>query len=241
MGKELVLIHGWDTRFYSNRLNLNAPEPGIAWSDRKELVDLLKRKFEVKFFDLPGFCGKAEPNKDFYDIEDFSDELNDWLSKEKIKPEGIIGYSFGGAVALNYKIRYKTEIPVILISPALSRSESSFSEIGSLSKSVIPNFAREQLKSVYQSIFSKYYRLGSPFIKKSYDHIVRRDISPDLKRIPSEEVLLIYGVKDSSTPWKNVEELVEKTGINYVLVDGGHNIGETNAKGVFTEIIRFLK
>lgn len=241
MGKELVLIHGWDPRFYSKTLNLDAPEPGVAWSDRIELIDLLKSKYEVRFFDLTGFCGKPEPVKEFYDIEDFSSELNDWISKEKIKPKAIIGYSFGGAVALNYKIHYKTEVPVILISPALSRKESTFSNIGNKSKGLVPSFAREQLKAVYQSIFSKYYRLGSAFIKKSYDHIVRRDTSIDLKQVSQDSVLLIYGSKDTSTPWQNVESLVKKHGVNYVLIGGGHDIGETNGKAIFEEIDKFLK
>lgn len=240
MSKELVMIHGWDPNFYTAGLQESHAREGITWTKRKDLINKLTSQFDVKFFDLPGFGGKVEPKRTFYDVENFSDDLNTWLLNENIEPLALIGYSFGGAVALNYKLRYKARTPVVLISPALARKESTFSAIGNVSKDFVPGVVKEQLKSVYQYIFSKYYRHGSPFIRQSYDHIVRRDISQDLRKVSPQEVLLIYGTKDLATPWSKVRKIVKETGIKHVLIDGGHNIGETKPKDIFDEIVKFL-
>ena len=239
--KELVMIHGWDPNFYTNNLQENHQYKGVAWINRKELISKLRSQFDVKFFDLAGFSGKAEPKSKFYDIENFSDDLNTWLLNENIEPLALIGYSFGGAVALNYKLRYKARTPVVLISPALTRKESTFSAIGNVSKDFVPGVVKEQLKSVYQYIFSKYYRHGSPFIRQSYDNIVRRNTSNDLEKVNCKDILLIYGTKDSSTPWIEVKDIVIKMGINHILINGGHNIGETNAVDIFNAITDFVK
>lgn len=241
MNKEIVLIHGWGTENYNSNLDCDRINEGVAWEKRSELINLLQRKYHLRYFNLPGFCCVPEPNEPFFDIEDFSDSLAKWLDDKDLKPAAIIGYSFGGAVALDYKVRYDTNIPVILMAPALKRRETIKSHLGQIGKRIIPVKYSAELKSLYQSLFSRYYRKGTPFLRASYDKIARRDIRPLLEMINPRDILLIYGDSDSSTPVDYVTEYVNKNNLNFVVIEGGgHNIGGTNPNEVSKAIIEFV-
>lgn len=241
MNKEIVMIHGWDTKNYNSNLVCKNSNEEIAWSQRQELVQLLKRKYSIRFFNLPGFCCVKEPKKPFFDLEDFSDSFHSWINKENIKPRAIIGYSFGGAIALDFKLRYKSKIPVILISPALKRQESLKSIVGKFGKVLASKKHFNFLKSIYLYIFNKYYRKGTSFLRQSYDKIARRDIRSHLKKVNPKEILLIYGDSDISTPPKYISEIVKTKKINCRIICGGnHNIGETHPNEIFSAIANFL-
>ena len=241
MNKEIVVVHGWGTGSYNSNLNCEEADRGVAWIHRQELINSLEIKYAVRFFNLPGFCCVEEPIKESFDLEDFSDYLEEWLNRQDVKPEAIVGYSFGGAVALDYKVRYKSNIPVILISPALKRKETIKSKIGKMGKRIVPERYLDSLKSLYQSIFSNYYREGTPFLRASYDKIARRDIRPLLDLVDPKDILLVYGDSDTSTPADYISEIVEKNGLNCLIIKGGdHNIGKTHAEEVSSAIIDFL-
>lgn len=241
MNKEIVMVHGWGTRNYNSNLDCEKVGEDVAWSQRRELLSLLEEKYPLKYFNLPGFCCVEEPRKQVFDLEDFSDNFANWLKDKSIKPTAIIGYSFGGAVALDFKVRYKSDIPVILISPALKRKETVKSQIGKMGKHIVPQRYFDSLKSLYQSIFSKYYREGTPFLRASYDKIVRRDIRPLLDSVDHKDILLVYGNSDTSTPAVYISEIVEKNNLNCLIIKGGdHDIGGTHPEEVSKAIIDFL-
>lgn len=241
MNKEIVMVHGWGTGNYNSNLDCEKAREDIAWSQRREFINLLQEQYRLSFFNLPGFCCVEEPKKEFFDVEDFSDHFAKWLNGQGIKPVAIVGYSFGGVVALDYKIRYKSDIPVVLISPALKRRETVKSRIGKMGKTIVPQKYSDTLKSLYQSIFSRYYREGTPFLKASYDRIVRRDIRSMLEAVDPKDILLVYGDLDTSTPVEYISELVNKNQLNCAIVKGGdHNIGGTHPEEVSKAIIDFL-
>jgi len=241
MSKETLLIHGWDPQFYNSNIGENTTD-GIAWSHRLELIRLLSKKYVLNYFNLPGFCGVSEPEKERFNVEDFTDYFANWIKKSKKNPEVIIGYSFGGVVALDYKVRYDNSIPTILISPAIHRGESSRSKFAHLAKNVIPEGISEPLKKYYQYLFSRYYRNGTPFLRESYDLIVRRDIISELNEVDPKSLLLIYGLEDNATPWKQVEDKAIKLGLQYGLIEnGGHNIGQTHPGEIVEFIDKLLK
>lgn len=241
MSKVIVMIHGWGTKSYNSNLDCEKVSEAVAWNQRQELVSLLKTRYLIRFFNLPGFCCVKEPKKRAFDLEDFSDCLDKWIKKEDVKPTAIVGYSFGGAVTLDYKVRYKSIFPIILISPALKRHESLKSSIGKFGKFIIPRKYFNLLKFVYKFIFNKYFREGTSFLRQSYDKIVRRDLRSHLKIVNPKEILLIYGDSDTSTPSKYISEIVEKNNFKCHFIKGGnHNIGETHPKEIFSTITNFL-
>ena len=238
--KEALLVHGWDPRFYNTKLSSDV-ESGIAWKDRSGLIKLLNQKYDVRYFNLPGFCGAPEPTKNKFDVEDFTDYLANWI-KLKNKPDIIIGYSFGGVVALDYRFRYDSSIPTVLISPALIRSESLGSRIAHLAKNKMPLGALGEFKKYYQYFLSRYYREGTLFLRESYDQIVRRDMSFLLGKVKVDGLLLIYGTNDDTTPWRLVKEKALQLGIEHCLIEAGeHNIGQTHPRKIFEAINDFLK
>lgn len=235
------MVHGWGTRNYNSNLDLGSIDESVAWSHRQDFINLLREQYSLRFFNLPGFCGVGEPEEKSFDLEDFSDYLYKRLNTEKVKPSAIVGYSFGGAVALDFKVRYNSNIPVILISPALKRKETIKSKIGKLGKYIVPEIYFDSLKSIYQSIFSRYYREGTPFLRASYDKIARRDIRPLLDAVNPKDVLLIYGDSDTSTPADYISKIVRENNLNCIIIKGGnHNIGETNPEEISSAIIDFL-
>jgi len=242
MKKEIVMIHGWGTGSYNSNLDCKKVGENIAWSQREALVSLLENKYTPRYFNLPGFCCVEEPKKALFDLEDYSDSLENWIKEQKVKPAAIIGYSFGGAVALEYTVRHKSNIPVILISPALKRKESVKSQMGKICKHIVPKKYYDSLKSIYQTISNRYYREGTPFLRTSYDKIARRDIRPLLDMVDPKKLFLIYGDSDTSTPADYISEIVEKKGLNCLIIKGGdHNIGKTHAEEVSQAIVNYLK
>ena len=235
------MIHGWGTGSYNSNLDCREIYEGIAWSHRQELINLLEKKYSIRYFNLPGFCCVEEPQKQAFDLEDFSDNFAKWLKDKKTHPAAIVGYSFGGAVALDCKVRYKSDIPVILISPALKRKESMKSQMGRLGKYMVPKKYFTLIKSIYQIIFSKYYREGTSFLRASYDKIARRDIRSQLEKVNPKEVLLIYGNSDTSTPADYISEIVEKNKLNCSIIKGGnHNIGDTHPEEIYSAVTAFI-
>lgn len=237
--KDIVLIHGWDPRYYNG--NNLAGGKDMAWASREEFIKKLKNKYNLEYYNLPGFCNNKEPNKKYFDVEDFADSFAKWKNGVNFKPKLLVGYSFGGAVLLNYKVRYKDPTPIVLISPAIFRGESGKSVLARMIKPMIPSALEKYLKHWYQYLMSKYYRKGSSFLRSSYDVIVRRDLRPQLKKIDSDQVLLIYGDGDGDTPWNLVEKTVKKWGIKHVIVaGGGHGIAQTHPKEIVDAINNFV-
>ncbi|MBI3397434.1 alpha/beta hydrolase [Candidatus Woesebacteria bacterium] len=237
MNKEAILIHGWDPDMYNSKIL--SKNVAFAWHHRGEFIKELKTQFNLNFYNLPGFVGKPEPDAKSWDIEDYAKDLASWVVQKKLKPKVIIGYSFGGAIALIYKVNYQPKAPIILISPAIVRQSSEFSELGRIAGKVLNVDA---IKSLYQYLVSKYYREGTPFIRASYDMIVRRDLRESLSVLKKKDALFIYGSADESTPWLMVSDAVTKAGLKYTLIKGGaHNIGETHPSEITKGILDFMQ
>ncbi len=241
MKADAVLIHGWDPNYYNAKVGENAPTE-VAWSHRPELVRLLSERFEVSFYNLPGFAGTPEPQIASYDVENFAQEYAEWQKNSQVHAKLLIGYSFGGAVALAYKALTGDKIPTVLISPAIFRGSSTKSNIGHLAKSLVPEVWSEHFRSLYQTLTSRYYREGTPFLRNSYNRIVRRDLRQMLYKVDPGGLMLIYGSRDADTPWVLVKDDVDKLNLSHhVIAGGGHNIGQTNAGDIAQFITTFLE
>ena len=114
--KKILLLHGWNYENYTSRT-----ESTDAWDNRKEFVDKLSKEFEVYKLNFPGFCGEAEPNNPWY-LKDYVDYVFNYLSSNKLNVDYILGYSFGGAVATLYNVMKDPTQKIILISPAIART-----------------------------------------------------------------------------------------------------------------------
>lgn len=241
MSAEAILIHGWDPNYYNSKTPETQDE-SLAWSHRPELIGLLAERFNLRYYNLPGFVGNPEPAATLYDVEDFANSFGVWKDTECPNPALIIGYSFGGAVALTYKALTQDPTPTALISPAIFRGEGIHSEIAHHVKGLVPGMWVDHFRHLYQFAASRYYREGTPFIRASYNTIVRRDLRPLLDQVDPGGIFLIYGEKDRDTPWEQVREMVETAGLpHHIIADGEHNIGQTSPFEIVEHIDRFLE
>ncbi len=116
MKKRILLLHGWNWRNYTKLTKSND-----AWNNRIDFVKKLESIFEVYKLNFPGFCGEPEPKKS-WNLDDYAKYVKEYLDKNNLKVDYILGYSFGGAVALKYNNLYDKKQKLLLISPAITRN-----------------------------------------------------------------------------------------------------------------------
>ncbi len=203
--KNIVLLHGWDFGLY-NKYNQNDP-----WYGEK-LLDELSKYFNVIKIKWPGFCGQPEPPRgEVWSLENFADFLNDFISKEGITPDIILGYSFGGAVAVVWHLKYNSLYKLVLIAPAISRAykKNKYPQIIKLVKIIIPENIRKYLRHFYLKLIdNKFYTEGTLFLRNTYLNIVKVDLSLELLKINPKSIIVFFGSRDTATP---PEKLLEKT------------------------------
>jgi len=148
---------------------------------------------------LPGFCGVPEP-KEPWSLREYSEYLNDFIQKNNIKPDAVLGYSFGGAVATYWKYSFHTDIKLILISPAIVRAYEKGMSVSWLKK-ILPTSINSILLDGYLKLkHNPYYVDGTPFLRRSYLNIVRIELSKELQTFDPRSVVLIFGSDDTATP-----------------------------------------
>lgn len=241
MSPEIMLVHGWDPDYYNKTVE-SKRDQAMAWSHRPELINLLSQRYTLKYCNLPGFCGVNEPDKPSFAVEDFADYLEDWKVTNCPHTSLILGYSFGGAISLYHKFKYQDNTPLVLVSPAILRAESARSGIAKVAKNFIPSPLLGILKDAYQRLASDYYREGTPFLRATYDRIVRENLTPIIKEIEPGGVCFIYGEDDQDTPWKLVSDTITTSGHDYfVIPGGGHSIGQTHPTQIIEAIDKFTR
>jgi len=235
-----TLIHGWDPALYNSALSFSdSDDPAVGWAKMQEFIKLLSRAGTLSFCNLPGFCGVSEPGSRSFEMSDFAAHLSNWKPLTQ-SPQGLIGFSFGGAVALAYKAQYHSPVRLVLISPAIKRRETLKSHLAHAVRSFLPSVLRDSLKDIYQSSVNKYYRLGTPFLRATYDKIAREDLTTLIDEVPPGEVLFIFGDADTETPWELVKDKIQNRRHNYKIIEGaGHSVFRTHSALVAEAIVNF--
>lgn len=231
----MLLIHGWDYKNYSSEAKSKD-----VWENRKNFVQELRKFYDVKIITLPGFCGEAEPRNPWI-LENFADFIENKLNEEKFAPDFILGYSFGGAVALSHKLKYNRN-KIILVSPAISRKYKAESAVHNKLRyftKFLPHSINDLLRDQYISRVLKnpFYAKGTPFLKKTYLNIVSLDLSEKLKQLKKNDFKIIFGENDTATPPKVLLDKVPELKKNIVILPNGtHDIANTNTYELVKEI-----
>lgn len=230
--KKILLIHGWNYRNYTSQT-----KEKDAWHNRPELVKELKKKFEVYTLNLPGFCGEKEPNT-AWDLNDYAKYIDDYLKSKNLKVDYILGYSFGGAIAVTYYLNYGKKEKLILVSPAISRNHDKSRKFIKTPKCLTK--IRNIIRDIYLIKIVKTNEMvyGTKFLRNTYQKIVRVDLKEELIKIPSDKLLIIYGEKDNMVKPNEVNNFLDKKYKKRVhfIKEGDHNIGKTHYKKII-EII----
>ncbi|MBE6155660.1 MAG: alpha/beta hydrolase [Firmicutes bacterium] len=230
--KKILLIHGWNYRNYTTQTNEKD-----AWHNRMELVRELSKDYEVYRLNLPGFCGQKEPEK-AWNLDDYAKYIHDYLKSKKLSVNYILGYSFGGAVAINYYLKYGHEEKIILVSPAIIRNQEKSKKFIKTPACIqtLRNFLRNQY--IVRIVKTPEMVYGTKFLRNTYQIIARIDLRNLLLQIPANNLLLIYGEKDNMVNPKAVFNFLPTNYQNKVkfIPDGDHNIGKTHYKDIINLI-----
>ncbi len=223
MKKKILLLHGWDNRYYS-KYNIDD-----SWLYRKTFINKLSKKYDLVKLNFPGFCNEPEP-REAWCLDDYAKYVNDYIKKNDSKFDYILGYSFGGAVAVKYAKLYNPKQQLILISPAIVRKTYHSKKM--IKTPRIFTGVRNLIRDFYlKHIIKNEYMLdGTKFLNNSYQRIVREEVLNDLNELNSANVLMIYGTKDTMVePYRVYNEVNKKIQTKmHFIEDGTHDIANTN-------------
>lgn len=230
--KKILLLHGWNYRNYTSQT-----QKKDAWHNRTKLVSELEKNYKVYKLNFPGFCGENEPNK-AWELSDFAKYVKEYLEKNNLKVDYLLGYSFGGAVAVTYNRLFDNKQSLILISPAIIRNYKKSNNFIKTPK--IFNPIRNKLRDIYLIYKVKTNEMvyGTKFLRATYQNIVRIELLEELEKIDKNKLKIIYGEKDTMV---NPKRVLEDINNNYkekihIIKDGGHDIANTHVKEII-EII----
>ncbi|OIP86594.1 hypothetical protein CO009_03170 [Candidatus Shapirobacteria bacterium CG_4_8_14_3_um_filter_35_11] len=222
-GKTLLFLHGWSR--------------GINKEKYNELVTLLAKKYKVLTVDFPGFGGTSEPSKP-WTVEDFAKWLANFLKKEKINPDIIMGHSFGGRVVIKgiSKGLFSRGKLILVASAGIERKSFKVKTLIFIS-SLIPKIIKNLI-----NFGSKDWREVSGVMKETMRLIVGENLENDISRI-TVPTLLIWGNEDNTTPlWqgKVINSLITNSELK--IIDGAnHGVPYRRAGDVAKLIIDWVK
>lgn len=232
MKKKILLLHGWNWKNYTS-----LTESKDVWNNRKEFVDKLSEKYDVYKLTFPGFCGEPEPER-AWKLSDFANYVKEYLDKNNIKPDYILGYSFGGAVAIEYNLLFDNSQKLLLVSPAITRNKEKSKHIIQTPKFMQP--LRNRLRDFYlvHIIKNNYMINGTKFLNETYQNIVRVELLDELEKIDPKNIKIIYGSIDKQVnPSYVINNINPKFKDSIKVIEGGtHDIANTNADDIISII-----
>ena len=222
-GKDILLLHGWGQ-------NIEMMRP---------IGDNLCERFRITILDFPGFGESDEPNSP-WNIENYSNMLEQFVTLTGIKKPVVIGHSFGGRVAIRYSSRNPIEKLILFGSPCIRIEENLSFSVKFLKKlKTLPgmNNIGEYMKKY---IGSRDYKAASPIMRQTLVEVVNEDLSKYAREI-EEPTLLIWGENDTEAPVNEAREL-EKIMIDAALIilPGTHYAYLENLPQVIAILNNFL-
>ncbi len=234
--KKILLLHGWNWKNYTK-----LTDSKDAWDNRKEFVKLLSEKYKIYKLNFPGFCGEKEPTK-AWNLNDYATFVKNYLKNNNLKVDYILGYSFGGAVALKYYSLYDNNQKLILISPAITRNKEKSKNFIKTPKFLNP--LRNVLRNIYLKhiIKNPYMINGTKFLNNSYQNIVRVELLNELNKVNPNNIQIIYGKDDDMVnPNYILKEIDNNLKKCIKVIAGDHDIANNNPQEIIKIIDKYAK
>ncbi|HEX8974249.1 MAG TPA: alpha/beta hydrolase [Patescibacteria group bacterium] len=211
--KTLVFLHGWGSQAMHLKGVFSQCENFIA-------------------IDLPGF-GKSEVPKNAWTTKDYSDFLEKFLEKNKIKKAIFVGHSFGGSVIIKYCSAHPEVEKIVLIGSAGIRNKNTkifFYKIGArifnifFALPVLKDLRLKIRKGFYSAIGSEDY-INAGEMAATFQNVINNDLREDMRSVKAKAVL-IWGENDKETPVSDarlMNELLENSEL-FVIPEAGHYV-----------------
>jgi len=197
-GKPLLILHGWGS--CSDR-----------WIKEAEIISATLRPgsgqegFKVIVPDLPGF-GASDKLSGPWRTNDYIKWFEEFIKQLGIENFYLLGYSFGGALAVKMAVKYPQRVEkLFLVSAAIIREKTAKKDVAKKVSKVVKIFKFVPFykffrKAVYKFIIRKSdYVYTEGVMKETYLNVISDDVSFNLPFIKVPTVI-IWGDKDQSTP-----------------------------------------
>jgi len=222
--RRVLILHGWGSK--SDR-----------WQTTAKL--LAGREYEVIILDLPGF-GQSDCPQKVWDLNDYSNFVNEFTEKLALDEFYLLGHSFGGSIAVIHSLNFPQKIKkLFLVGAAVIRGETIKKKTTyGLSKIFrFLGYLPFVKKFFYRFIIKSDYPSTRGIMREIYLKTIKEDLSD---RLPEVKVptLIIWGEKDDITPLKNAYEINAKIeGSKLEIVPQiGHNL-HSEVPGKLSDII----
>jgi pimeloyl-ACP methyl ester carboxylesterase len=172
--KAMILLHG----FPGNHLGLI------------RLANHIGNNYRIIIPDLPA-CGSSDLLEGKHNLKNYSDWLNDFLTKLSIDEAIIIGHSFGSRIALVFTNHYPKKVKgLVLITPVL-KVDGLFNRVLSAYYGITGLMPKYLQKMMLSNEFGK--KMGDMIIFKStnrklHKEIIERDIKEIKKTKPQVSI-----------------------------------------------------
>lgn len=168
-------------------------------------------KYRVIQFDFPGFGGSDEP-KEAWDVDGFADFFCRFMEVLEVKQATLIGHSYGGRVII--KLAARESLPfeitnIILIDSAGIMPKRSAAQKWKIRRyKILKKILNMKLiYALFPEVIDDWrsrqgsadYRNATPMMRQCMVKAVNEDLTELLPKI-KQEVLLIWGDKDTATP-----------------------------------------
>lgn len=188
-GKPLILLHGWG-------------QSKETWT---EVIKRLSKNNVVYAPDLPGF-GKTSLPGNISNLKDYSDMLEGFINKNKIKKAIFLGHSFGGKIAVQFTLTHREKVSKLIIySSNILAKKGVFEIVTSLGAGILGTKFLEFPIRIYLYFRTKSYRKFKTLLK-IYKEQKTRNFRNNIRKIDIE-TLLFYGKYDPLCPLSCGEEL----------------------------------
>ncbi|MCM1349461.1 MAG: alpha/beta hydrolase [Firmicutes bacterium] len=222
-GQPIVLMHGW----------------GCNNSTLASIAAVAEGHCEVFNVDFPGFGDSPEPT-DVWGVEQYTELIEEFVSKLGIENPILLGHSFGGRVGILYASRNPVRKLILVDAAGVKPKRSlryylkvySFKTSKHLTKLL---FGAEKAEKIIEAKRKKRasadYAAASPRMRAILSKVVNEDLKHVMPLIKAP-TLLIWGENDTATPLsdaKTMEKLIPDAGLvsfpgcgHYSFLDNPH-------------------
>jgi len=189
-----------------------------GWGDNRKtfyyLINHLKDYFTIYILDYPGFGNSSFPNKDLT-IFEYANLINQFIESLSLENPILIGHSFGGRIisilTTLYKKKYKK---LLLIDVAgikrknikLYLKQTIYKLLKKLGLMLPNKLKKKYLNFLFNKFSSSDYRTLDKHLLKTFQNIVREDLSKHYKDIKLE-TLILWGEFDDITSLKDGKKI----------------------------------
>lgn len=195
------------------------------------IAPILAQHFHVVMYDLKSH-GMSSKSKEGYDLNSLTDDLLALMETLELKAVHLVGYSFGGLIALRMAIRFPGRVKKLAVIEAPDPGENE--RLG-----IIDMYSKEFLIDYINNFTdTTRFQMGKRQLEKNhrmYDYLFNESsIKADLGKergffsggeigFISQDTLLLYGKDSDCVPSGNT--LYDRlTRSKIVLLDGDHNL-----------------